>query len=587
MKRLFAVILSAVMILSIIPLSSFSADDTPLEVIVASDPQVSYLESASGPQERNSEELYNSAYGLSPVMYASRFVLEEFLERAKKSSAKAVLIAGSLANGGFDGTETEPDSEITKAEERALAERLADFSRETGKKVFVIDGERDVKAEHGRDEGINIQEFKEIWRNVTYVNAYAVDPDSCSYTADIDSNYRLIAIDAMADKTSVMAWAEAQADIADNQGKRLIGLMGASLIDHVPGFTSDKIAFGYEEIAREFARWGVKYTFTGGVCVNDVAAYSLSGYQAIYDVCTAPLTAYPATFRTVTFSKSTSLNINFIDKIKSPITVNNIDTGEPEDFDVNCIEEMKAALLSDFIAYAKDYQAAGLAAYIDDLLTVEGVREILMKKFSMRPVYYRNIFGTLDITVPAVKVIINKPLYGDGDSFAAYAAQYEADIPEGLAYETYSDALVSVIQQVVHGDEAVASTSVLGQLILNGAAVCINYALSQLDNETFLYVVDDICRRVSITLPETAQEYVSDPVNRQKVLQSVADGCAVLFDLATVDANPADTYNYTLAGYDNYRDAPVQTTVSILERIANFFNSIINFFKNLFSRFGG
>ncbi len=573
MKRTLAVILSLIMIFTFVPLCAFAADDTPLEVIVASDPQVSYLESESGPQERNTSELYNSAYGISPVMFASRAALEAFLDKAAESSAKVVLIAGSLANGGFDGTETEPDSVITEAEERALAERFATFARETGKKVFVIDGERDVKAENGRDEGISVAAFKEIWRQVTYVNAYAVDPDSCSYTADLDSNYRLIAIDTMSNKDSVLAWVESQAAVAEAQGKRLIGLMSSSLINHVPELMKDKVAFEDETLVRDFASWQIKYTFTGSVGANDIAVNSFNGSQAIYDVCTGSLTAFPATYRTVTFSNTVSLNSYFIDQIDTE--------------GLHCSNQMSAALANSFTSYAKAFQAVGLGTYIEDQLTVDGAKEILMKKFSMRPAYYRNIFGTLDTTVPAIKEIINKPLYGEGDTFASIAADYEADIPEGLDYDTYETALIAVIQQVIHGDEQVYSTSDLGKLILNGAAVCINYALSQLDSETFLLVLDDIARRVSITLPANAQEYASDPVNRQMILQTVADGCAALFDLICVDANPADTYSYTLAGYDNYRDAPVQTTVSILERLANFFNAIINFFRNLFSRFGG
>lgn len=571
MKRVLAVLLSVVLVFGLLPVYVFAADKD-LSVLVAADLQVSYIETTSGPQERNDTELYNSAYGLSPVMFASKAILEEFLSQAAESDAKIILIAGDLANGGFDGTDTEPDYMITEAEERALAERFSIFESQTGKKVFVIDGDRDVCEEFGNPEGITARSFKNIWRDVCYNDAYAVDPNSCSYTADLDQNYRLIAIDAMSNEQSVMTWVEQQADLADEQGKKLIGLMHSSAVTHVPYVMADKQAFEDNTIPVGLSNFGIKYMFTGDTGCNDVASYSFSGSQALYDVCTGSLCAYPSCYRSVVFGKTVQFNTKYITSIDTEY--------------VRGSDQMNEALSDSYEDYIKSFQAAGLKAYFDDMLTVKEMKEVLRKKLSMRPDYYPNLYETLPTTLPALNAIINKPLYGDSGSLAYYASQYGTELPEGLEYDTYLAALIDVIQQVIHGDENVYSSSDLGKLILQGGAVCINYSLSALGEDDFLKVLDDIARRVSIQLPENVRTYAADPVNRQLILNTVADGAAVMLDAVAVDVSPSDAYNYNMVGYDIYNDAPVQTAATILERIANFFNAIINFFRNLFSRFG-
>lgn len=113
----------------------------------------------------------------------SGFIIDEFLRQCSESDdIDFVLIAGDLADNGRSRPE----------DHYAVAEKLREFEKKSGKEVYVINGNHDASEDGKTDYTL----FKEIYADFGYDHALSARDDDCSYTADLGEKYRLIALDS-------------------------------------------------------------------------------------------------------------------------------------------------------------------------------------------------------------------------------------------------------------------------------------------------------------------------------------------------------------------------------------------------------
>jgi 3',5'-cyclic AMP phosphodiesterase CpdA len=166
-------------------LSSVAKAEEALSIHVIADAHfrpLSAVPDVSTVQSMPESALYSHAQYNGQLYAESEAILAKFLENAANSSSSVVLIAGDTVDGA------------QKASHIEFAQRLADFENSTGKRVFVINGNNDISLNNPSCAS-NI-DYAEIYARFGYDEALSRDPSSLSYTVDLDSNYRLLAIDA-------------------------------------------------------------------------------------------------------------------------------------------------------------------------------------------------------------------------------------------------------------------------------------------------------------------------------------------------------------------------------------------------------
>jgi len=261
------------------------------------------------------DPLYWHTNTTGQLTYESEAVINEFLKRFEASSSDILLVAGDLTDDGY------------LPEHQGISEKFKQFEEKTGKKIFVINGNHDIRGAV-TDRSINLSDFKSIYSDFGYSEALAQDENSASYTADLDGKYRLIAIDAVVNGTDksvispdLFSWIETQVNQAKADGKKLVGMIHYSILEH---FKNQNLAVkyimveDYRDISTKLADWGVKVVFTGHVHGNDISGAVSDKGNTVYDVETCSLIAYPNTYREVTFSdESVKIESKNIDKINT------------------------------------------------------------------------------------------------------------------------------------------------------------------------------------------------------------------------------------------------------------------------------
>lgn len=290
----------------------------PVLIWVASD--IHYRpQSMLGPlEEQNNfpaDPFYRHANTTGQLTYETEAVTNAFLKRFEASSSQILLIPGDLTDDGY------------LPEHTAFAQKLKDFEAKTGKRVFVVNGNHDIRRAVS-DRSIDLNEFKTIYADFGFAEALVCHENSASYTADLEGDYRLIAIDAVVHGTDtsvidsgLLSWIQAQVLAAKEDGKHLIGMIHYSILEH---FQNQSIAEkyimveNYRGISSKLADWGIKYVFTGHVHGNDISAADSANGNRIYDVETSSLLAYPNTYREVAFSdESVKIESRNIDEINT------------------------------------------------------------------------------------------------------------------------------------------------------------------------------------------------------------------------------------------------------------------------------
>ena len=435
MKKIIACFLTLSMLLGCVTCAVQAADDAAdLRIAVASDLHFNLPRAEiAGPEIGSIDDpLYWYANRRAAMEDESGFIIDEFLRQCAEGDYDYVLIAGDLADNG----------RRLREEHETVAAKLAAFERETGKQVFVIDGNHDIGA---AADDTKMRDFKEIYADFGYDRALTVCQDDCSYTADLGEKYRLIALDSCAYNKSTedgmtaakLGFVKREAANARRDGRYPIVMMHHNLIDHMPMqrlINRNFIVRFHRTTAELFADWGVRVVLSGHEHCSDTAVYTSALGNKIYDFANTSLTMFPLAFRTLTFADD-AITYDTVD-------LQTIDTAalqrQVKGYSASQIDAMR----QDVNAYSKGFLKAGVQYRLWLSMTMEkmGIQE--------SDFYYdaaNAIFSRLN-------ELLAMPMYGEG-GLQELARQYNIEIPDS-AYQNAWDLATELVAMHYAGEES-------------------------------------------------------------------------------------------------------------------------------------
>ncbi len=466
MKKILSIVLSVVLAFSCISIGMTAfAQDEAMKFAVASD--LHYVV----PEEELEIEI-----PYEPVMWnanrraamenESGFIIDEFLRQcAEDENCEFILIPGDIAN----------DGKIIAQQHLDVAEKFRKFEAETGKPIYVINGNHDNGA---GENDVTYKDFKEIYWEFGYDEALFVDDDTCSYVAELSEKYRLIALDSCDPSKSTedgmtkdkVNWVLDEAEKAYAEGKYPILMMHHNLLDHLPMqriLSRNFIIRNHLITANKFANAGIKLVFTGHEHCSDAAVYTSTLGNKIYDFATTSLTMYPAEYRMFSV---TDEEISYEAKAIESIDV------EALTATVSGYTEEHIALMNENFndAYAKEYLKCGIQYRLGKGLTMEAIG------MEEGDVFY-NLVNT---AVSGLNKILEYPLYGEG-GIQELAKSYNIDIPDS-DYENIWDVATELVGAHYEGEENYPLDSKEVTIFLRAVALLLRDDLAAIGDETLL-----------------------------------------------------------------------------------------------------
>ena len=300
MKKALSVFLAAIIMISALSLmqGAFAVSEKA-GIAVASD--LHYNIPRETLEGEIDDEIFFYANRRAAMEDESGFIIDEFLSQcAEDDSVEYVFISGDLADNG----------RRLEQEHLDVAEKLRKFESETGKPVYVVNGNHDTGA--GKEEITN-EKFREIYNEFGYGEALETQDGTLSYTANIGEKYRLIAADSCDPTVSTedgltsdrVNWAVKQAKQAYDDGRYPILMMHHNLLDHMPMqrvVSRNFIVRFHRTTAELFADWGVRVVISGHEHCGDATAFTSALGNKIYDFAVTSLTMYPLSYLTLSFA---------------------------------------------------------------------------------------------------------------------------------------------------------------------------------------------------------------------------------------------------------------------------------------------
>lgn len=464
--------MSVLLLMPLVGPLSAGAEETPLSLLVAADCHYQPLSMLTPIEQVNNlpgDPLYWHTNGTGEMNYENIALLNAMLAKFEASATNTLLIAGDISFGGLRG------------QHLGVAEIFKQFETRTGKNIFIINGNHDI-CSISDSNYINLAEFKSLYAEFGYNEALEIDPSSASYTADLGGGYRLIAIDSCVYgeqlgkiTPAVLNWVEKQAAKAKADGKKLIGMMHHSLLEHfrnegVPG-GGNFIVENYRDIASKFADWGIKTVFTGHIHSNDISSAVSAKGSKIYDIETNSLFVYPNSYLSVTFSDTgIKVDTGYIDSI---------DTG---DLDDGCSQAQLELIERDFPAYSLGYLKAGLSIY-----TSQYVRSPDAIASALKIKQGSDAYNALAVLMPVLSDALSLPIEDKAgtpviDSIGEIAAFVGQEIEPG-DYAKLSDILGILVARFYSGDENTPYNSSEITLLFQCVKAALVYAFVQLSDE--------------------------------------------------------------------------------------------------------
>lgn len=400
----------------------------------------------------------------------SGFIIDEFLAQcAADDGVEFVLIAGDMADNGRRLVE----------EHRDVAAKLRAFEKKTGKQIYVIDGNHDV----GYDSACDVEQFKEIYAEFGYNEALTVDEKTCSYTADLNDTYRLIALDSCDPSVSTedgmslarVDWVRRQAKQAYADGKYPILMMHHNLLDHLPMqriVSHNFIVRNHRSTAALFADAGIRLVISGHEHCSDAAVYTSPFGNKIYDFAVTSLTMYPLQYRYFTLTEN---EIAYEAK-----TVSKIDTAALKKAVKGYTSEQLRLMDADLNAYAKGFLKKGVEYRLSLSLTAEklGLDE--------------NAVFTAPIMrlVNKLTDIASAPYYGE-NSVSTLAARYGLELPQ-TEYKTPWDLATDLVSWHYAGGEHFELDSAEVTLLLKTVAAVARAEFTPAEAQTLMNAAEEL-----------------------------------------------------------------------------------------------
>lgn len=361
----------------------------------------------------------------------SGFIIDEFLkECAENPKCQFVLITGDLATHGRDYV----------SEHEAVAAKFRKFEKETGKQVYVVNGNHD----NAKDMPVDHKKFTEIYHEFGYDEALSTDEGTCSYSANLNDEYTLVALDTCDERYRVvpnnditrMDWAVKQIKAAKKQGKKVIMIMHHNLLEHNPFQKLNEKNYVVNtpySFAGLLADLGVKLVFSGHTHCNNVKSYTSFLGNTIYDFSMSSLGNFPAEYK---YFNVTDSKISYETK-----KINHIDADKLAEvckgFSNEALEMMKNNLQA--YSWSMSYRE-----YSEDLRENISPETLGVEESSA-------LYAKLKPVTDTIKEMSDTPIYGKG-GIQEQAAAYGLEIPDS-EYKTLNDAMTLAILRCKIGDK--------------------------------------------------------------------------------------------------------------------------------------
>lgn len=562
MKKTISVLLSVLMLISIIPTFAFAAE-SELKITVANDLHLDLKDSEAEKvtKRNNLSEVYAHTSASGRLLYESVEIIEAFLKKAAANDSSVVLMPGDLTSVG------------TKAEHEAFIALISEFEQTTGKSVYVVPGNHDLLE-------TSLAEFEEMYKDFGYSDAIADDPATGSYVAQLNDEYRLLAIDSTEPGLSphgvdaeLSAWVTAQCEQAAADGKKLIAIMHHNLVKHIvlmdlfhsSAVVNDKT----NSFADTLADGGVKYIFTAHTHDHDIAKHTSKAGNVIYDCVTNALNGYPCAYREVTFAENVTITTKHVDAIDTSTLPEGIHP------------EALALAQENFPAYAKNCTYTGIKATISAYTKPATLKKLIETD---DPALKEILDPVIDKVCEAVTLpIYKKDAASDGKSLEAMAAAMGITLP-ATEYMTLVDLAVVLYQAHAEGDENYPAYTNEVILLQRALAVVLNYALSDLTAENYSRVLSFVLDLLGVELSESLIATAGGALESFKGNELLLITAIVpVLTKFSVDEAPADN-NAVLPGYDE-AEKDGFSLEAIIDFIRSFFKGFVDFFRTIFAMF--
>ena len=563
MKKALSLILCLCMLLSMGAVAASAAEDE-LVINIAADIHFDQDSMKTTVPKRNTiSEDFAHVADQGKLYSESMAIVDSLLKKSAADNSQAILIPGDLADTGIE-------KEMEK-----VALMFATFEAETGKQIYVVPGNHDVSR---TDASLFVSWFSAFG----YDEAIARDTNSASYVADLDDNYRLLAIDSTLTKLGAhgidaarLEWIRQQCETAQNEGKKMIAMMHHNLLPHLvlidvlhPGsLVPDSV--GLKEI---FAKYGVKYTFTGHTHESDIASYTGANGEVIYDVITGSMNVYPCPYRTVTFGDEVKFEMKSVDAIKDSLV-------PAKGMSAVARELMN----SDFTAYARKSIDIGFEMTINETVCKPSyIKSLLNISNESAP----EIAALIDKVMPKLKEAINMPFYAkdetaEGMSIESVLKDYNVTIPASK-YKNVCELGVAIYVDHTEGDENFQAYSNEVVLASKGIGAVLSYALKDVSAEEYTQALNYVCKLLKVDVPADLISYAGNTIDRFEGIELVVSTAILPLILkVTVDDAPGDC-NVTLAGYGDLIEAEAEK-LTFWQKVEAFFIKIFSFFMSIFA----
>lgn len=485
-------------------------------------------------------DLYGYASTQGQMNYESEAILAELLSAFEASDSDCLLIAGDLTNG-------------KRSSHLAFAAYLHQAEQRSGKPIFVINGNHDCAAESS-ESAVSMEEFREIYAEFGYNEAVARHDSSASYAADLNGQYRLLAIDSCIYGeddgklgADVFRWIKAQTKQAKADGKTLIAMMHHSILPH---YELQPMLDLWQIYAGWFADHGIQTVLTGHIHANDISSASSDRGNVLYDIQTGSLISAPNAWRTLCFDRGgVTVETRFIEKIDGSLLPGTLTA------------QQKALLQADFPAYAHAYFVSGVGKWLNrNVGSVNRlVRWFKLKEGTRAYAAAEQLTGTLGDAV-------GQDIYGPDKSIEAALAPFGVTVAPSDYQKPYEVA-ATLMYGFFHGDEQTVSSDADLSLLLTCLEGAILSAAQNLPDRASLGAL--VYQLTGLPLSSAALRKTAEKL-AFALLKTLAGGIADDYSA------PADL-NVTLPLFTAKKAV-------LLHPLLRFFRLVTKFVKSVFSR---
>lgn len=228
-------------------------------------------------------------------------LVESLVEEVNKEKPEILLLSGDLS---FNG-EKDAHLELTK-----LLDKVNDDTQ-----VLVIPGNHDCYSLNpvsvfddvqGKSEWTTYEDFKEIYKDYGYSNAYSYDKETLSYIYEVSDNKWLLMLDTNQSRFNVdnnmnitggfiykdtYNWIEDNLKYAKENNIELISVTHHNLLMHNEKFKTGYTLYNNEDILELLINFDVKINFSGHLHIQSIKNTTVNDKE-FYDIASGSLLAY-------------------------------------------------------------------------------------------------------------------------------------------------------------------------------------------------------------------------------------------------------------------------------------------------------